>query len=383
MMKRAALFGAAALLLLAVHAPHVDAATASPILTSDNDEIEFAKDEEGSQTATLTITNPSTDVVTLEIIGREEIKDCGFKVEPSSVPARRTVSVSITTNSCPFPDDGAIASLIAGGTEAASLTLKSAHPKEPLELDRIFEDLLVAALGAAIAMVVVYLMRPSVSGTKVQATDEVAGVDAGWSFADSWATNISAFATVFVALLGSTEVLTAVLGEEPDDFVGRVLVAGAISAFLTGAAPLALKAIGKTPKPTVGGLLIGGFLTVTGVASQLITIGWAIGETSLDTEFRDPAAVLGGVGAVMLLWYGARTLLVLLNDSFKQVPDDPIAAEFFVAAATSLGPGATPQQIADRAKALTETPPTGASPSYPPIWFGTSQGDGSRRSGVL
>lgn len=197
MMKRAALFGAAALLLLAVHAPHVDAATASPILTSDNDEIEFAKDEEGSQTATLTITNPSTDVVTLEIIGREEIKDCGFKVEPSSVPARRTVSVSITTNSCPFPDDGAIASLIAGGTEAASLTLKSAHPKEPLELDRIFEDLLVAALGAAIAMVVVYLMRPSVSGTKVQATDEVAGVDAGWSFADSWATNISAFANRF------------------------------------------------------------------------------------------------------------------------------------------------------------------------------------------
>ena len=46
--------------------------------------------------------------------------------------------------------------------------------------------------------------------------DKVGNLDAGWSFKDSWVANITVASTALIALLTSTEALTAVLGDEPE-----------------------------------------------------------------------------------------------------------------------------------------------------------------------
>jgi hypothetical protein len=191
----------------------------------------------------------------------------------------------------------------------------------------------------------------------VKLDDELPATDPKFSFSESWATSISAGATVFVALVGSTDVITAVFGKKPEVLVGQILVAGAVAGLFIGIAPMILKAVGPTEAVTVRGLLLGGFFTLTGVSGQILTIGWAV----LRTEKIDAALGLGAFALAVLtacfLWfYGFRTLTVQLKASFKDPSPPPVPVELIAAIAAS-NPTMSPETVLARAKELADAKP--------------------------
>jgi hypothetical protein len=71
-----------------------------------------------------------------------------------------------------------------------------------------------------------------------------------WSFADSWVSNVTVAGGLLTGILGSSDVITAVLGEGAESAVGLATVGAAVSVALLAAAPLVLEATKVTvPEP--------------------------------------------------------------------------------------------------------------------------------------
>jgi hypothetical protein len=145
---------------------------------------------------------------------------------------------------------------------------------------------------------------------------------------------VSGGATLFVALVGSTQILTAVLGDEPKLLIGQILIASALATFLIGAAPMILKAFGKTEEVTVRGLFLGAFVTITGASFQVLSISWAVSEAvKTENPFWILVLAVGFLSAWFLWFYGSRTLRHRLEASFsvkKPVPE-PVSTELIAA----------------------------------------------------
>lgn len=65
---------------------------------------------------------------------------------------------------------------------------------------------------------------------------------AGWSFADSWATNVTVGVTLLTTFLTASDVLDSILGEAPKDWLGALAVVGAVGTALGAVAVLLVRA---------------------------------------------------------------------------------------------------------------------------------------------
>lgn len=333
----------------------------TPIITTSDggkDALSFTAGDDGS-TSTLTVTNPADAPITLEVAGLDNLADCSnWDLAPSTIAPNRTTTVEIET-SCTIPESGKVQLTAAPGGSIATLAVTAKDPSPTVELDTILIAFGVALGVAIVTALVLWWRRPRVKkmvdrpepGTKPTGVwaepwddkkdtynealfpegkeagfrQELPGVDAKWSFTDSWATSVSTIGTLVVALLSTSDVLTALLGEKPEAFLANVLVAGAIAAFFTGAAPLVTKAVGTSTKPSVGGVLVGGVLTMTGVAGQLWVIGWQFGQLAIAAPMPEGLRlVLPFLLALAIFAYGYATLRLLLRDAFESPIDRPV-----------------------------------------------------------
>jgi hypothetical protein len=92
--------------------------------------------------------------------------------------------------------------------------------------------------------------------------------------------------------------------------LGLLAVAGALAAVFVAIGPLLLKAIGPdSTVPTVTGMLVAGFVTLTGTLGQVTTVTWQ-GDELLPGGLSKHAAVIGlGVTVgLVILWYAAGAL---------------------------------------------------------------------------
>jgi len=275
--------------------------------------------------------------------------------------------------------------------DQSPVTLEVATKKSlKSDLTWILLVFLVAALFTLLPILGVWRGRPTNESSKperpTRCTDELSATDPKFSFSESWATSLSAGATVFVTLVGA-DVLTVVFGEEPKELIGQILVAGVIAGLCIGLAPLALKAVGRTEAVTVRGLLLGGYLTLTGVSGQIPSVGWAVRRADRIGEMAGWGVLAVAMLFALFLWfYGYRTLTVQLKASFKAASPAPIPVELIAAVAAS-HPDWSAALVLERAKELANRTP--ATTGYPSIRsysvFGTSPGADlpPRRSGVL
>ena len=106
---------------------------------------------------------------------------------------------------------------------------------------------------------------------------DVAHLEAGWSFKDSWVANLTLASTGFVALATSVDALTALLGEEPKAALAVATVAGLVSAAVIALANGVVKIFGEsTAKVTVAGLLVSSAMVVFAATFQVVTVGLAV-----------------------------------------------------------------------------------------------------------
>ncbi len=319
------------------------AAAEGPILP-DGEEISFEK-ADGSISASLTIVNPTDDLVTpVELIGSGDIENCTFTAEPSELEANRSVTVKFTAAGCELAGNGSPATLTIG-TQTHEYSLK-ASDSEPADLDfgRILLYFGVAAAASAIVVVAVWRRRPTQPGSEAKlAAGFVLDVADDWKFSDSWATNLSGFAALFATLLGASDFLESALGDDAKDLSARLLAIGIVSGLLIGAAPLVVKVFGPVAQPSVVGLLISGWLTITGATGQIIAICAEIWRAAPSDEWlTGGSTALGVAGGVVLLAYAYKTLGQTLVVGSEGESDEAISETAMLAAAVRAARDSTP-----------------------------------------
>ncbi|WP_108345170.1 hypothetical protein [Nocardioides currus] len=161
-------------------------------------------------------------------------------------------------------------------------------------------------------------------------TAAVSGLEAGWSFKDSWVSNLTVASTGFIALATSVDAFTALLGEEPKAALRVMTVAGLVSAALIALANTLVKLLGtSTTKVSVAGLVASTCLVVFAATFQVVSVG--LGAMSLVSGWADAAAFLLmlAVGTALVA-YAHRTLREMLEkgpaDNLPVVPADALDA---------------------------------------------------------
>ena len=372
------------------------AAAAEPpgvVLTTDSsgqDDVSVTVADDGSFTGTVTVSNTSdTDYdITADGAGVTPTT-CAIMVTPSEVPAHRTVVLTVKSSDCKVADGSATNLTFAdhdNGTEAGILTLSlAAKEVGGVSLEDLLEPFATAGVLAMVPVLLVLLigyrglsrqkttedgdpvwLDAGEDGVQNAATEpvswrtEVKGVPAGWTFKDSWASNLSIGVTVFIALFGSQGALDAIFGDAPDEAVARLVIAGAIAGLFVGLAPLILKTIGASSIPTVGGLIVAAYCTLVGVVGQILATTWIFKNADADQgpgflggyviDDFDAASILCIVLVVFLLFYGFWTIRTLLHEAFPDLPPlkpTPVSNELVYAAALAARDGWTAEQIAE------------------------------------
>lgn len=173
---------------------------------------------------------------------------------------------------------------------------------------------LAAALGVALLLVVKILIhnrRPEGKDrTEIGWGTELKGLGTDWSFKDNWLGSITVVAGALVTLLGTSGVLKAVLGSEPEAALSVIIVSGALAAVFVAIGPVLVKLIGKSlAVPTAGGTIVAAVVTLFGAMSEISTVTWQ-GRLLASSWDALPVVVtaLGvGVGSVVL-WYAVKAL---------------------------------------------------------------------------
>lgn len=290
------------------------------VLEPSDDKVTLTDGDGGTSTGSFTVTNLSKEPLPLTVKAIDAGTSCVITPKPTSVPGARRTDVTLSADDCEI-GKGSKAQVSFTGTDITpadlQLTVKKAEPVVINDILKFFAYALPVVLLCL--FVFVWSGRPNKrDGTKVGWSDDVAPASAGWSFKDSWVSNVTVISTAFAVLLGTSELLETILGESPDVALGRMIVAGAISAFLVATAPLLLKVLGKTEAPTVGGLLLGALVTVTAAVGQLLVFAWAIDKLEIGWLGSPISYILAGAGGLLVVVYACRSLARLVGDAYPE-----------------------------------------------------------------
>jgi hypothetical protein len=210
--------------------------------------------------------------------------------------------------------------------------------------------------------------RPDRPAAQTDRPYGLAGLSDSWSFKDSWVSNLTASSGLVIAVLGSSDVLKSVLGDDAEAAVGATTVAGAIALALTGAAGVVVLTIKKAgaKEINVAGLLAGSAIAFGAAGGQI----WAVTLLLNDVDLGVAKLILwiaAVLASLLLLSYAFRSLLDVLitgtepkaDDSLSaSVPSEIYAAAIGVAAGTGHGPVtfAEVEAILERLKPPTDKP---------------------------
>lgn len=154
----------------------------------------------------------------------------------------------------------------------------------------------------------------------------------GWSFQDSFVTNLGVGTTALVALVSSTDVLTAVLGDAPKSELGMIVVAGLISALVIAVANTLGKVLGPdTTSVTTAGFALSAALVTGATAFQIASIVLVM-DPVLAARPQAQAALWAGAFLVTgaLIGYAWRVIHTVLANGIEDVcprlPDDAATA---------------------------------------------------------
>lgn len=158
------------------------------------------------------------------------------------------------------------------------------------------------------------------SWTPMSLGTELTSLGTNWSFKDNWISSVTVGSGVLVGLLGTSNVLQAVLGSEPKAALGLIAVAGALAAVFVGISPLLTKVIGHDLSvPTIAGTLTAAVLTIVGSIGEIFVVTWQ--GWDLATSWVQLAIAVLGLGvAAIILWYAVKSLWYWMKTGSRFAP---------------------------------------------------------------
>jgi uncharacterized membrane protein len=249
---------------------------------------------------------------------------------------------------------------------------------------------LVALPLAMLLAFMAYLL--SMGGSRAGLGKELSGLESSWSFSDSWVSNITAGSGLVVAILGSSDLLTSVLGEKAKSAIAVSTVAGVIALALIAAAGVLVLGLRKPEQSdvTVFGLLAGAVVALAAAGGQVWAVTLLFADVDLAIEVFGIGIgdwwifVAAGLATALLVLYAMVSLAGFIQQGTRPEEPAPGPLEAWdspeaLAAAIVVASGGT---LADREKVeaqlnvLKPTPkPTRAQDREPP----TRQSDPSTR----
>jgi uncharacterized membrane protein len=224
--------------------------------------------------------------------------------------------------------------LAAPAEAAAQGTDAAAAPVEWSPL-LAFVYAVVVALFVVLVIYAIWSVRSNAS--ERGPLTSLKGLDASWSFSDSWLSNVTAASGLLVAVAGSSDFLKSVLGDKADAVVGVATVAGLIVTGLVGAAGVLVLAVRK-PEATevsIGGLVLGTAVALGAAGGQVWALLWLLDAVDLGAAGHWILLGAAVFATLLLLVYACTSIIGFLThgteadpvtDSFALPPSAELAA---------------------------------------------------------
>ncbi|MBO9521007.1 MAG: hypothetical protein J7518_05660 [Nocardioidaceae bacterium] len=380
------------------------------LLVVDGTTVKASEADDGGYEATVTLINTGTAPVTIEGV---TVPGCTTDVKDGTVAGLQSAEVKLELDEACFKDAAKVKATLGEGLPAVTVTkpaggsdwkplwigvlaglalgvavwfagqhmvgkvdkLRKQAPEDAADRQAKYEKLKnlvsvrVAALNPSDPQILQWKPTLPLPTDDFGMDSEIKGLEAGWSFKDSWAANLTVATTALVALVNSADTLKAVLGEEPKAALGVMTVAGLLSALVIAVANTVAKLVGdSTAQVTAKGLVLSTSMVVFAAGLQTVTVGGSALSLVDGVVLGGVVVVIALAVVVVLLWYAFRSLWGTLATG----ADDPVPA--LPADALTAWEAEQPWQKAivhDRivtlyARWLTDVPATAtAEPAYP------------------
>lgn len=369
-MTRAVLAGCVALAAALAALLAAPVAVADPVVDA---KVTAERGDDGTATADIVVINTIARPLQLTPVVVPPVPGCVLTVDPDAVAGARTTTVTVTIPMPCFGDDpsqvavdldgagdrtflpatvvsppkdepshwaplwwGLFAGLLLGGTvglrgwtEMKEAAHAAGEPDAVAKREATYREVraIVDARMAGLSdQSLGWKERPDLKPYTF--TSKVATLEAGWSFQDSWVSNITVSATALIALLTSTDALTAVLGAEPGAAIGVMTLTGLASAALIGIANTVLKLVGEdVSEVTVGGLVLSTAIVVLAAGMQVWTVALVVMDAVGMGAARFATLLLALAVTAALAVYGFRSLGETVRKGFRDsLPEVPPGA---------------------------------------------------------
>lgn len=292
----------------------------------------------GGWTGSLDFTNLTDQVVSLTVATvNPPSPACTVTVDPTSLPAAKHTSVTVTVPAACSVGDSGITFTVDAGTASFTLSATKSPGGGPPDWNALWA--FAAAFGAALIVSILIL-----TARRQSPYGQLPYLDQTWSFSDSWVSNITVIGGLFTGIFGSSDVVKA-LGTDADSAVALATVGAAIAAALIAASGILVVASKWKNEITAGGLLVSCSLTVAGAAGELYTVfdgGRFLNLGGWQNRLAYPLAV----SLLLLGVYAVRSMINILNQGTTRPPDPPPSDT--ITAATMIVTALKAQQAGDK-----------------------------------
>jgi hypothetical protein len=178
---------------------------------------------------------------------------------------------------------------------------------------------------------------------KVEPNAPLAHLESSWTFGESWATNVTLAAGLLSGLFGSSEVVTALVGENGKASSALATVGAAVAASFVAAGSLIVLA-SKTEQEehlSVGGIVGAAAVTLAGGFGEIWVL-FRAGERLDLGGWQDAAGVIAAAAALLLAWYAVRSVPAVVNNGKEPAapkPSETLTAAHMMAGAIKAMPG--------------------------------------------
>lgn len=314
-------------ILLAFAAPA--SANSQTAVTIGATEVKLEPAKTGGGTATISLTNLTDKSIRLEQVEPPKGNPrCLVELDTGLLKPARTTSVTATiANAC-----GAVTKALsfeivpAGGVALPVDVLPPASNK--VDWDLLADWFARSLIAAFVLMLAVYGAWMAASGTLIVPWESLPSLETSWSFKDSWVSSVTAITALATGVLGSSEVVKAILGKDADESLAQATIGSAVALALIAAAGvvvLLFKTLGSG-KFTALGVLLGSAVALGAAGGQIGVIFESARGFDLGGR-EDRLDVYIVVALLLLAAYGFVSVLsVLIQGRQVTASPDPLPA---------------------------------------------------------
>jgi hypothetical protein len=260
------------------------ASAATPPIAIDTRAPKLVEGEDGAWTVALAFTNlTDTDVDLAVEPTNARGGGCRPTLDKERVPESEGLATTLTVPAgCEFPESGFrfdVTGTPVGGEPAAAKVFDVKAAPKPEEDDPDWDGLWAfpVAFGVlAFLGVVAFGLWRMFAAPAANQVPALKKLEATWSFKESWVSNVTVLGALLTGIFGSTDVVTAFLGDDGESVIALAAVGVAIAAAFVAAGPIViLTTRAGDGTYTVVGLLAASVVTLTGAVGEL----WVVAET--------------------------------------------------------------------------------------------------------